>query len=79
MRAKRERGRIAQPHASPRRTAISRARALKTGRQPGRPSTTGSVSEFGRSPKEAAEAEKALEAVASWTCTSRPITGSHFM
>ena len=55
----------------------SSARALNTGSAPGRPSTVGSTSEFGGAPNSTADGENALLAVASWTWTSRPMTGSH--
>ena len=76
MRANRDRARIFEWVATPSRIAISSAALLNVGSAPGRPRTTGSVSELGGAPNVIADDENALEWVASWTWISRPITGS---
>ena len=52
------------------------ARALATGSVPGRPRLTGSVAVFGSAPKVVGDHEKIFDCVASWVCTSSPITVS---
>ena len=63
----------ARPIISPKCTA----RALATGRLPGRPRQTGQVRVLGGSPKESAQPQNIFVAVASWTWISRPMTGSY--
>src|SRR5258708_10639620 len=48
-----------------------------TGSVPGSPRQIGQVSLFGASPNRVEHAQKILELVRSWTCTSNPITGSY--
>src|SRR5580658_3549432 len=57
--------------------ASSTAARFSTGRAPGKPRQTGKTLLFGCAPKLVGQAQKILVAVASWTCTSRPITGSY--
>src|SRR5580658_3749683 len=57
--------------------ASSTASRLRTGRAPGRPRQTGQTLVFGGAPKLVGQPQKILVRVASWTCTSRPITGSY--
>src|SRR5712692_8325258 len=59
------------------RMAISTASRLSTGSAPGRPMHTGQTFVFGGAPKAVGQPQKILVAVASCTCTSRPITGSY--
>ena len=66
------------PTASPKRTAICTTARFSTGSVPGSPSTTGSVCSLGSAPNAADEPEKIFDRVASWTCTSRPMTASYF-
>ena len=61
----------------PRRIASSTAFWLSTGREPGRPSDTGSTLVLGSLPKRLGAAENILVAVASSACTSSPMTVSH--
>src|SRR6266852_5464874 len=63
--------------ASAARMAISTARLLRTGNVPGRPRQTGHTLEFGGSPKRVEQPQKIFVLVASWTWTSRPMTGSY--
>src|SRR5580704_19560857 len=51
---------------------------LSTGRAPGMPRQTGQTFVFGGAPKRVEQEQKILLAVSSWTCTSRPMTGSYF-
>jgi len=67
LRANRLFARIFEPVATPSTSASSSARRLNTGSVPGKPSTSGSVSELGGSPKRVADGENALVWVASWT------------
>src|ERR1022692_2174358 len=57
--------------------ANSTAFLFRTGRAPGRPRHTGQTFGFGGSPKRVEQEQKILVAVSSWTCTSRPMTGSN--
>ena len=57
--------------------AISTDCRLSTGSAPGRPRHTGQTLVFGGAPKLVGQPQKILVRVASWTCTSRPITGSY--
>src|ERR1700722_18317825 len=57
--------------------ANSTARRFSTGSAPGKPRHTGQTLVFGGSPKCVEQEQKILLAVRSWTCTSRPITGSY--
>src|SRR6266581_5031387 len=66
-----------QFRARPLLIASSTASRLNTGRAPGRPRHTGQTLVFGGAPKLVGQPQKILLAVASWTCTSRPITGSY--
>src|SRR5262249_24671126 len=59
-------------------TAIATASRFKTGRAPGSPRQTGQVFELGGAPNLVEQPQKILVWVRSWTCTSRPITGSYF-
>src|SRR5512140_169464 len=70
-------GRTWQFKASAAMIAISTAWRLRTGRAPGRPRQTGQTLVFGGAPKLVGQPQKILVRVASWTCTSRPITGSY--
>ena len=47
-----------------------------TGRAPGSPRQTGQTFVLGSSPKRLRQEQKSLVFVRSWTCTSRPMTGS---
>src|SRR5690349_9826856 len=58
--------------------ASSTACRFRTGRAPGKPRQTGQVFALGGAPKLVGHPQKILVAVASCTCTSRPITGSYF-
>src|ERR1035441_9269917 len=57
--------------------ASSTAAPLSTGSAPGRPRQTGQTLLFGCAPKLVGQPQKIFVAVASWTCTSRPMTGSY--
>src|SRR5690348_1242031 len=57
--------------------ASSTACRLRTGRAPGSPRQTGHTFVLGGAPKLVGQPQKILVRVASWTCTSRPITGSY--
>src|ERR1700675_873440 len=59
------------------RMAISTARLLRTGSEPGRPRQTGQTFELGASPKRVEQPQKIFVLVASWTWTSKPMTGSY--
>ena len=67
------------PTARPKRTADHTAAWFSTGNVPGRPRQTGSVAEFGSAPNAADDHEKILDLVASWECTSNPITTSYLL
>src|SRR4029077_5075415 len=69
---------MAQFSAIPASTANSTAFLLSTGSEPGIPRHTGQTFVFGGFPKRAEQEQKILLAVRSWTCTSRPMTGSYF-
>ena len=77
MRAKRDTGRMVQLSAIAARMAISTASRLSTGNAPGRPMHTGQTLVLGGAPKLLGQPQKILLAVASCTCTSRPMTGSY--
>ena len=49
---------------------------FNTGSAPGSPRQTGHTFVFGAAPKPVGHAQKIFVRVASWQCTSRPITGS---
>src|SRR5713226_748047 len=68
---------MVQFSAMPARIAISTASRLSTGNAPGSPMHTGQTLVFGGAPKLVGQPQKILLAVASCTCTSRPITGSY--
>src|SRR5271165_4615674 len=57
--------------------ASSTAAAFSTGSAPGSPRQTGQTLLLGCAPKLVGQPQKILVAVASWTCTSSPITGSY--
>src|SRR4051794_34103544 len=57
---------------------MSTATLFRTGKAPGNPRHTGQTFWFGGAPKLVGQAQKILVRVASWTCTSSPITGSYF-
>src|SRR5579862_2110365 len=57
--------------------ASSTAWRLRTGKAPGRPRHTGQTLVFGGAPKLVGHPQNIFVRVASWTCTSRPITGSY--
>src|SRR5271157_3557600 len=57
--------------------ANSTPAAFSTGSAPGSPRHTGQTLLLGCAPKLVGQPQKILVAVASWTCTSRPITGSY--
>src|SRR5580658_8356075 len=73
-----ERSFTVQWRASEASVANSTALALSTGRAPGRPRQTGQMLVLGGEPNLLAQPQKALEAVSSCTCTSRPMTGSYW-
>ena len=56
--------------------ASSTACRLSTGSAPGSPRQTGQTLVFGGAPKLVGQPQKILVAVASWTWTSSPMTGS---
>src|SRR6058998_2584985 len=68
---------MVQLSAMPARMAISTASRLSTGNAPGSPMHTGQTLVLGGAPKLVGQPQKILLAVASCTCTSRPITGSY--
>src|ERR1700720_700273 len=55
----------------------STAWRLSTGKAPGSPRQTGQTLVLGGAPKLVAHPQKILVRVESWTCTSRPMTGSY--
>ena len=57
-------------------TASSSARRLNTGRRRAGPAPSDRSASWAAAPNAAAEPENALDRVASWTCTSSPMTGS---
>src|ERR1700694_5591691 len=59
------------------RMAISTASRLHTANAPGGHRQTGQTVGWGGAPKLVGHPQKILLAVASWTCTSRPMTGSY--
>src|SRR6185312_8988125 len=77
LRAKIELGLTRQFKASEAWMASSTACRLRTGRAPGNPRQTGQTLVLGGAPKLVGQPQKILVRVASWTCTSRPITGSY--
>ncbi len=77
MREKTDFGWTVQPVASAARIASVTAWRLRTGSAPGRPRHTGQTLVLGASPKRLRHPQKILVAVRSWTCTSRPMTGSY--
>src|SRR5688572_27585525 len=66
------------PQARPARMVLSTAARLMKGSVPGWPRQTGQVRELGGAPKRFRHRQNILVRVESWTCTSSPITGSHF-
>src|SRR5271170_5117185 len=58
--------------------ASSTACRFRTGSAPGNPRHTGQTLVLGEAPKLVGHPQKILVRVASWTWTSRPITGSYF-
>src|SRR5581483_4366216 len=68
---------MVQLSAMPALMANSTAARFSTGSAPGIPRHTGQTFVLGGAPKLAGQPQKILVAVASWTCTSRPITGSY--
>src|SRR6185369_6531518 len=68
---------MVQESASP--TVIARfgASSSSTGSEPGCAVQTGQMREFGSPPKPASQPQKSFVLVASWQCTSSPITGSN--
>src|SRR5689334_4848077 len=68
---------MAQLSASAVLMASSTAPRLRTGSAPGNPRQTGQTLVLGGAPKLVGQPQKILVRVASWTCTSRPITGSY--
>src|SRR5687768_16289433 len=54
--------------------ASSYARRFITGNEPGMPMHTGQVWVFGSAPNRVLQRQNSLLSVASWTCTSRPMT-----
>ena len=56
--------------------ANSTAFRLSTGKAPGMPRQTGQTFVLGGAPKRVEQEQKIFDAVRSWTCTSRPMTGS---
>src|ERR1700691_4144964 len=63
--------------ARPASMANSTAWRLNTGRAPGNPRHTGQTLVLGGAPKLVGQPQNILVRVASWTCTSSPITGSY--
>ena len=57
--------------------ANSTALRLSTGSAPGMPRHTGQTFVFGGAPNRVEHEQKIFVAVSSWTCTSRPMTGSY--
>src|SRR6266581_1402679 len=57
--------------------ANSTACRLSTGSAPGSPRQTGQTFVLGGAPKLVGQPQKIFVRVASWTCTSKPITGSY--
>src|ERR1700744_4337018 len=72
-----ERSFTVQLRASDASVANSMALALRTGSAPGRPRQTEQTLVLGAAPNLFAHPQKALVAVSSCTCTSRPLTGSY--
>lgn len=66
-----------QPRAIAASTANSTALRFSTGKAPGRPRHTGQTLVFGGLPNRVEQEQKIFDTVKSWTCTSRPITGSY--
>ena len=64
--------------ANPALMAMSTAGLFSTGNAPGSPRQTGQTFWFGGAPKLVGHPQKIFVRVASWTCTSSPITGSYF-
>src|SRR5665213_4564027 len=62
--------------ARPNFTAIPTVAWFSTGRTPGYPSSTRFACEFGGAPYAVGDAEKIFDLVASWACTSSPMTVS---
>ena len=79
MRAKRDRGLMAQFSARAAFIAMVTASRFSTGSAPGKPRHTGQTLELGGSPKCVEQEQKILDFVRSWTCTSRPITASYLV
>src|SRR6516162_6098086 len=69
---------IWQFNAMPANTANSTPCRFSTGSAPGNPRHTGHTLVFGGLPNSVEQPQKILVLVRSWTCTSRPITGSYF-
>src|ERR1051326_632675 len=69
---------MSQFSASPALIASSTACRFNTGSAPGSPRQTGHTFVLGGAPKLVGQPQKILVAVASWTWTSRPMTGSYF-
>src|SRR5690349_19948805 len=67
-----------QASARAAKPANSTAFRFNTGRAPGNPRQTGQTFVFGGSPKRVEQEQNTLAVVRSWTCTSRPMTGSYF-
>src|SRR5580704_14133517 len=59
------------------KTANSTALRFNTGNAPGKPRQTGHTLVLGGSPKRVEQEQKILLTVWSWTCTSKPMTGSY--
>src|SRR6266508_5664236 len=59
------------------RNTNSTARSPSTGSEPGSPRHTGQTFVFGSAPNSFLHEQNSFVAVASSTCTSRPITASH--
>src|SRR5579872_590504 len=59
--------------------ANSTAFLFRTGSAPGSPRHTGQTFVFGGSPNRVEHEQKIFVAVSSWTCTSKPMTGSNFV
>jgi len=59
-------------------TAISTASRFSTGSAPGKPRQTGQTLVLGGAPKLVGQAQNSLLRVASWTCTSSPMTASYW-
>src|SRR5688572_19197425 len=68
---------MAQFSRQPVSTVSRSASSLATGSTPGSPRQTGQTLVLGDAPNSLAQPHHILERVLSWTCVSRPMTGSY--